>query len=572
MQQAAIAEGMTQRQKLVIMGSAMLGLFLAAMDQTIVNTALPKIVASLGGITLFSWVVTAYILASTSVVPIVGRLSDIFGRKWFIMSGIVLFLIGSMLSGLAQDITQLIAFRALQGLGGGTIMVSAFIIVGDLFPPAERGKWQGVNGMAFGLASVAGPGLGGLLTDYLSWRWVFYINVPIGIVALAVLWAKLPNLRYGDGHGKVDYLGAAVMLLAVVPLLLAFSWGGAQYPWTSAPIVVMFAFSALMVGLLLWVEAHAPEPIIPLHLFRSPIFTSAVILTFLTGVTMLGTLLFIPLFFQAVLQKSATFSGLTLAPMMIGAVAGSLVSGQALSRLGGHYRWQSLLGFVVMSTGIYLLSRMDASTSTATAVRNMVITGVGIGSTIPTLVIAAQNALPHRMLGISTSLVQFVRQLGGTFGVALLGSLLSRQMATGLASRLPDRVRQEVPADLLERLADPQRLLSADSLQGVRQAFNQLGEQGPALFQEAFASVREALATAISDVFLIALAISLSGLIFFVFLREVPLRKTWGGEEAPPMPDHRPPLRFGAGGGIRAPVVDDGLSAKGGLGHPDDTS
>lgn len=562
MREAALAEAMTHRQKMLIMGSATLGLFLAAMDQTIVNTALPKIVASLGGITLFSWVVTAYLLASTSVVPILGRLSDLYGRKWFMMGGVIVFLIGSMLSGLAQDMTQLIAFRALQGLGGGTIMISAFIIAGDLFTPAERGKWQGINGMAFGLASVAGPGLGGLLTDHLSWRWVFYINVPIGVIALAVLWLYLPSPRRASRAARIDYLGVAALLLMAVPLLLAFSWAGQRYPWASPPIIAMLATSAAMAALLLWAEARASEPIIPLRLFRSPIFASAILITFLTGVAMLGSILLLPLFFQGVLQRSATFSGLTLAPMMVGAVASSLLSGQALSRLGGHYRWQALLGFVVMCAGLYLMSRMDASTSPATVVRNMVITGAGIGATIPTLVIAAQNVFPHHLLGIATSMTQFFRQLGGSFGVAILGSLLSREMATGLASRLPDDVRGQIGPDRLERLADPQLLLSPSAVEGLRRAFDGLGQQGPALFETAFASVRESLAVAIGDVFLIAFAVALAGLAFFAFLKEVPLRSSWGGEgeEAPPAVAAGP-----AAGGM--PAMGDGVPMRGEF-HP----
>ena len=331
-------QSLPRREVVLTLAGVMMAMFLGSLDQTVVGTAMPRIIADLGGFDRYTWVTTAYLVTSTTMLPIAGRLTDMYGRKWFYIGGIAIFLAGSALSGLSQTLTQLIVFRGLQGIGGGIMMANAFIVIGDLFPPAERGKYQGLITAVFGLSAIVGPILGGFITDNLSWHWIFYINLPLGIPVILLFIRFFPRVRPSGLKHQLDLPGLAVLILAVVPLMLGLSWGGVQYAWASPQVIGALAMSAIMVVLFVVVESRAAEPIMPLGIFRNRVVTVSTLAIFFVGFGMFGGIIFIPLFFQGVLGYSATRSGSFLTPMMLGVVVGSLVSGQALSRLGGHYR------------------------------------------------------------------------------------------------------------------------------------------------------------------------------------------------------------------------------------------
>ena len=375
----------SRRQVVFTMGGLMLTLFLSSLDQTVVSTAMPRIIADLGGFDRFTWVTTAYLVASTTAVPIVGRLSDLYGRKMFFLGGIVVFLLGSILAGVSQSMNQLIVFRAIQGIGGGSIMALSFTTVGDLFSPAERGKYQGVVAAVFGLSSVIGPTLGGFITDNLSWHWVFYVNVPLGLPIIALFIRFFPNIRPAQRTRRLDYAGMALLVLVVVPLLVGLSLGGVQFEWLSLQIVGILAFAAVMTVAFVFVERRAENPVMPLSIYANRVVSISLIAVFITGFGMFGSIIFIPLFFQGVLGASATSSGSFLTPMMLSMVVAATLSGQALSRLGGHYRIQGLVGIAVMTAGIALTSRVTAETSFGQAVAGIVVTGLGLGVTFPKL-------------------------------------------------------------------------------------------------------------------------------------------------------------------------------------------
>jgi EmrB/QacA subfamily drug resistance transporter len=391
--------GLTRRQIILSMAGVMLALFLASLQQTVLSTAMPQIIADLQGFDRYTWITTTYLMTSTVVVPVVGRLTDLYGRKWFYVLGVAIFIVGSALGGLSETMTQLIVARAVQGIGGGVLIANAFVVIGDLFPPAERGKYQGLLGATFGISSVIGPTLGGLVTDQLSWHWLFYLSIPLGIPIVVLMVALFPDIRPAPGKHRIDYLGVATLVLAVVPLLLALSWAGVQYPWDSPQVIGSLVFSGVMTALFLVIESHAVEPIIPLSIFRSWTVSVSILASFLTGFGMFGGIIFIPLFFQAVLGASATTSGSFLTPMMLGIVVGSIIAGQALSRWGGHYRFQALIGLTIMGVGIYLLSRMSVNTSYGQAIINIVLMGFGLGITFPLYTIAVQNAVPTVLWG-----------------------------------------------------------------------------------------------------------------------------------------------------------------------------
>ncbi len=500
----------------------LLGLLLAALDQTIVATALPRVVSDLGGFDRFAWVFTAYMLASTAGLPIAGKLSDIYGRKPLYLTGIAIFIVGSILSGTSQTMMQLIIFRGIQGLGAAVIMANAFAVVGDIFPPAERGKWMGVFAAVFGIASIIGPLTGGYITDNLSWRWVFYVNLPVGLVAALVLLVAMPHLRDRSVKRKIDFTGATVLVAAVVSLLLALTWAGNTYPWVSPQIAGLLALSAVMIVMFMFVEKRAAEPVLPPALFANRIFNVAIGVTFLTAIGMFGAIIFLPLFIQAVIGASATSSGAVLTPMMFSMVLGSAVSGQIISRTG-HYRFLGVIGVILMTLGFYLFSRMGEGTSYGTVVRNMVVMGVGLGATFPTYIISMQNAFPHRMLGIVTSSVQFFRMTGGTFGAAIMGSLMATRMATHLARALTQAQESgALPPQMAAAMSDG--ALSSrgmDALNGFRSGGDVSGVP-----ETVMGPVRTALAASLHEVFLLAMAVAAFAVVVAVFMREIPLRKS----------------------------------------------
>jgi len=515
-----------RRQVILTMGGVMMALFLASLDQTIVGTALPRIVADLGGFELYAWVATAYMVASTVVVPIVGRLSDMYGRKWFCIAGMVVFLIGSALAGLSQTMVQLIGFRAFQGLGGGAMMAIAFVAIGDLFPPAERGKYQGILAGVFGLSSIIGPALGGFITDTWAWHWIFYVNIPLGIPVIALFIRFFPNVRGARAEHVIDYAGVAALILAVVPVLLGLSWGGAQYEWASPQVIGALSFGAVMTAAFVFIETRAAEPIIPLGLFRNNVVTLSIVAIVLTGFGMFGAMIYIPLYFQAVLGASATSSGTFLTPMMLGTVVGAALSGQALSRLGGHYRWQGAVGIAIMAVGTALFSRVTPETSNGAAVARIVVMGFGLGITFPVFTIAIQNTVPFSLLGVATSSAQFFRSIGGTVGLAVLGAVMVNRFSDGFRSTLPEAARAVVPQEQIAALiGNPQALVNPEATAGLRESFAALGPQGAAAGEQVFETLRSSLSSAIGSVFLVSLTAILVALVATLFIREIPLKK-----------------------------------------------
>lgn len=521
----------TKQQKITVMIGVMLAMFLSALDQTIVATAMPRIVEDLYGLEHLSWVFTAYMLASTVIVPIYGKLSDLYGRKPFILGAVSIFLLGSVLSGLSQNMTELIFFRAIQGAGGGAIFANAFATIGDLFPPAERGKWQGLFGAMFGLSSVIGPALGGFLTDTISWRWNFFINIPIGLAALGVIWFLMPKIVPHSKSKSIDYAGAALLAIGLVSLLLGFVWGGSQYPWGSTQIIGLFIAAVISFLIFGVIEQKAKEPILPLSLFKNSIFTVSMIVIFLTGVGMFGTILYIPLFAQLVLNTSATSAGTILTPFMLGIVFASAVTGQLVSRTG-RYKWFAVVGFGAASIATYFLSLMSTDTTRMDLVIRMIAAGAGIGITFPIFTVVVQNSFEHSKLGVVTAATQLFRSVGGTIGTAILGGVLN----SALASRFGD-----ITSDPFVKMLPPQTFahLDANTLQGLltgegrKMVESKLASLPPEIQQQAMVSfqgflekTRIIFAASITEVFLIATGVLAIAFFVSFFLKEIPLRKT----------------------------------------------
>jgi EmrB/QacA subfamily drug resistance transporter len=505
----------------------MLGMLLAALDQTVVGTALPRIVGELHGFDRYTWVVTAYLLATTVGVPIYGKLSDIYGRRVFFIGGMVIFLLGSALSGTSADMTQLIIYRGIQGLGAGALMPIAQAIIGDIFPPAERGKWQGLFIAVFGLATIVGPVLGGYITDHWGWRWVFYVNMPVGAVALVAASLFIPNVVVKRQH-KIDYLGSVTLILWAVPLLLALSLGGNTYAWDSQLILGLFGVAVVMLLAFIVIELRAAEAIISPRLFKSSIFSVSVIATFLVSAGMFGAILYLPIFVQDVLGQSATNSGVVLTPMMVGFMISSIIGGQLLSRTG-RYKMLALVGFAIVAVGMFLLSRMDPSTANSELVRDMIVTGLGLGVMISLFTIVVQNAFPFRQLGEVTATLTFFRTMGSTIGLAVLGSLLTNLFTSNLQANMPAALQPYISAsDLAKNIGQPQGGSGASGLSGL---LSQLGPQGAQLLQQLQTAITQSLSQAITEIFLIGSGMMVLGFIVTLFLREIPLRKSHKPDE-----------------------------------------
>ncbi len=423
-----------RRRVLVIISALLLGMLLAALDQTIVSTALPTIVGDLHGASHLTWVVTAYLLASTVSTPLWGKLGDQYGRKTFFQAAIVIFLVGSALAGFSQSMIELIAFRAVQGLGGGGLMIGAQAIVGDIVSPRERGRYMGLFGGVFGVATVLGPLLGGFFVEYLSWRWVFYINLPIGVVALVVTAAQLPG-GLQRLHHVIDYLGTILLTLATTSLVLFTSLGGTTYPWASSEVIALAVAGVVLTVLFLLVERRAAEPVVPLGLFSNRVFSSASAVGFVVGFAMFGALTFLPIFFQDARGISPTASGLRLLPLMGGLLLASTGAGQLVSRWG-RYKVFPIVGTFLMVVGLFLMSRIGLTTGSWTIAGYLFVFGVGLGLVMQILVVAVQNAVPYEQLGTATSGATFFRSIGGSFGTAVFGAVFANLLATNVVHAL----------------------------------------------------------------------------------------------------------------------------------------
>lgn len=553
-----------------VLGALMLTLLLEALDQTIVGTALPRIVGELQGFDRYTWVVTAYLLASTTMIPIIGKLSDQFGRKWFLVIGVLVFLTGSVLSGMSQTMNQLIAFRAIQGVGAGTGIALVFTVVGDIFMPAERARWQGIFSGVYGFSSVVGPTLGGWLTDHgpllgnlvtdaTRWRWVFYINLPVGIIALVALLIYLPynlSARSNQYRGlaafrRVDFLGALLASAATICLLLGLSWGSDMtYAWSSPQIVGMLVAAGVLYILFFIAERFAVEPLLPLDLFRSQVFAADTGVALFMGMILLSMVIALPLYLQGVLGESATNSGEVITPLTISLVIGSAFSGFLIAKIG-RYQGVTIFGIVLLTIGTFLMSRMDASTAVLAATGYMVIAGFGMGIFFSVQTLAAQNAVPRNRMGVGTGVITYIRALGQTLGVAVVGTVINNTVASDLTNRVPaSTIKQLTPAGW-QAATNTQVLINQDykntvihtaqRIAGqsaaahippgpqhnaiVQQVMAQAAQQVTQMLNQVFGALKDSMVLAIQHGFLLVLIFCGCAFISALFLKNIPLAK-----------------------------------------------
>jgi EmrB/QacA subfamily drug resistance transporter len=481
-----------------------LALFLAALDQTVVGTALPRIVADLNGLDYFAWVATAYLVTSTTLTPIAGKLGDLFGRKPFVLGGMIGFVLASALCGQAQNMAELIAFRAIQGIFGGVLFASVFATIGDLYSPAERAKLQGVFAGIFGVASVVGPVVGGYLTDNLSWRWVFYVNVPVGILAIAVVFVTLPAVAHQASWRDIDFAGAFALAATLVPLLIGLSITQ-DHDLTSPEVMGLLAVAAVMAVIFFLIERRNPHPVVPFDLWKNPTYRVSTMIGFLLGFAMFGAIIFVGLVYQGVLGIPATNSGLLITPLMVGLITASVITGQLMVRIR-RYRYIGTVGAVILTIGLILLAQVTVGTPEIEVVRDLVLIGLGVGVGMPLYLNASQSAVDMRYLGVVSSQIQFWRNIGSTVGVALLGSILGHELGQKIAAAVPSQFAAAISGNA----ANAQAIFSPAAVQQIP----------PPVLQ----AIRGALAASLHDVFLFAAGVSALAVIVSVFLEEVPLR------------------------------------------------
>ncbi len=528
-----LGEILTVRERWLLILSLMVAMFVGALDQTVVSTATPSILADLGGFGLLSWMFTSYLLASTVVIPLVGKLSDIYGRKPFIIAGILVFMFASAACGAAPTMVSLILFRAVQGIGGGMIFASVFASIGDIFPPAERGRYMGLFTGTFSLASIAGPTVGGFLTDSWDWRWVFYINIPFSLIAIPAIWFNLPTRR-GLRRPKIDFAGAAVLSLASVLLLLALVWAGDKYDWASPQIIGLIGASAVLVGLFILQELRHPEPMLPLHLFRNPVFVLANLTLFAFGIGMFGVLAYLPMFVQTALGESATASGVITTPQSFGVLFASVVGGNLIA-WNGRYKLLTILGAAIILVCMFVLSKLDLGTSQVQIAGTMVVLGLGFGLLMPTMSLVLQNAVAHQYLGVASSSGQFFRQIGTVLGTAVFGTILATTYHSAFTDQLPSADRAVMPPAAVSAFGDP--TLALDPL-AFAQVKAELKASSPAdgqrLLDDAIAAQKESVAIAIRRIFLAAFLVAIVTLGLTVFMKELPLRRDFKILESAP--------------------------------------
>jgi EmrB/QacA subfamily drug resistance transporter len=522
----AVTIQLSRNQKALATAGVALALLLASLDQTIVGNAMPRIVAELQGLSYYAWVTTVYLLTSTIVVPIAGKLGDMFGRKPFMLAGMIGFVSASALCGLSQNMAELVIFRGVQGLFGGMLFASVFAVLADIFPVEQRARMQGIFGGVFGLSSVIGPTIGGYLTDGPGWRWVFYVNVPIGVLAVLLVSIGLPYVRSKAQLRDIDWVGAGALAAGLVPMLVAFSLTS-THAWSDPQVWGLLVFAAIVLVGFFFLERRAGQPIVPFGLFRNNVFAVSVTVAFFSALGMFGTILFVPLLYQGVLAVSATNSGQLLTPMMLGLIAFSTIAGQVMTRIR-YYRFIGTVGVGTMIVGMLLLAQVGVGTPPWRVAIDIVVIGAGLGLTFPLTVVAVQSALPREYLGVATSQVQFWRNLGGTIGSAVLGSILANRLPTAIGSQV---AALHLPAQLKlpssSGSSSPQALFDPGNLARVRAS---LPPQAAPLFDQFIHATRVGLASTMQELFMIAAAILVVALVASLFLREVPLRS--GGRGA----------------------------------------
>ena len=531
------ALALSPRAKLEILGAVLLGLLLGALDQTIVGTALPRIVTELGGQSVYVWTFTIYLLTSTITVPFYGKLSDLYGRKPLLMIGIGIFLLGSALSGLSGDIYQLIAFRGLQGIGAGALFPISLAVIGDLYSPAERGKYQGLFGAVFGLSAIVGPLAGGWITENISWHWIFYINLPVGAIALFIIWRLLPNVRRAGATRDLDYLGAGVFTVAISALLVGLT--NKQFgEWTEPHVGGLVALGLGLFLVFLLVERRAKEPIVPLDLWRNRTYASSIVATFLISFGFFGAVVFLPQWFQFVKGVSPTESGLQTLALLAGVIISSITAGQLVSRTG-RYKLIVLTGLATMSVGLFLMSNLRVETDLPMLWLWMFVAGLGIGPTLSVFTIIVQNAVPFAKLGVATSNLTFFRQVGGSVGLALLGTVLGQRLTEDLPGRLsaagvPAQFAGEFAGNAggAERLIVVGQDLGATILAAVPESARAFVEP---LIPQIVLAIQQSFTTAMTSTFLVGVVTTIGAFVAALAMRELPLRTGVGhsGSAAP---------------------------------------
>ncbi|MEK4441629.1 MULTISPECIES: MDR family MFS transporter [Niallia] len=516
-------EHLTHKKKLSIMIAIMAAMFFAAINQTIVSTAMPKIISILDGMDYYTWTINIYMLTSTIATVLVGKLSDMYGRKPFLLIGILLFMVGAFLTGTSNDVFQFIAYRGIQGIGAGIIQSSAFTAVGDLFPPRERGKWMGLLTAVFGFSSVLGPLLGGYLVDHLDWHWLFWIFLPIGIIAFGMIMALFPKVE-GNGKQSIDYIGSLFMTVAIVPLLLAFSWAGTEYAWGSVQILGLIAASIVFAIVFVLVEKKAKNPILPLHLFKNNIVTVSNIIGFIMNFGMMGAMIYLSFFVQGVLGISPTYAGYVTMPMSIVMVISSTIIGQLISKTGKYKRF-ALIGVPTMIAGMAIMIFMN---SVPMAILSMIVFGLGLGIGMPVFSIATQNAVSHKELGVVTASTQLFRNLGGTIGIAVMGTVMANNLKTNLQDTMQNLpvVKDLATLDpkVTEQMvgfANPQALMNKPLLE---QTEANLPADVQPIFAQMIQGIRDALGNTLSTVFLTGTIVLVVAFLLVFFLKEIPLR------------------------------------------------
>jgi EmrB/QacA subfamily drug resistance transporter len=517
-----LVDHLTHKQKITIMIALMAAMFFAAINQTIVSSAMPRIIAELNGLQYYSWVITIFMLCSTIATVLSGKLSDIYGRKPFLLFGIIIFMIGSFLTGLSTDIFQMIIYRGLQGVGAGILMSTTITAVGDLFAPRERAKWTGIMMAIFGFSSVLGPTLGGVMIDHMDWKWLFWAFLPLGIVAFVMIWRMFPKVVRKTSE-SIDYWGSLFLSLSIVSLLLGFSWAGTKYDWGSPEILSLFAATVVGVIILIFIERKVKSPVLPLSLFKNGIITISYAVGFLMNAGMLGAMIYLPFFVQGVEGLSPTQSGFVNIPMSIMMIVLSTIAGRWISKTG-KYKVYALSGLVIMVISMLMLANMH---SVGMAVASMLVFGLGLGLSMPVFTLTVQNAVPSSQLGVATASSTLFRNLGGTIGIAILGSVMNSAMTRNLGKALASNDALDfskldpATAEQFKTLLTPQTLLAQPELKAVRAA---LPDDTLAFFNQMIDTLRSALSDTVSEIFYIGAALLVIAFVLTLFLKEIPLR------------------------------------------------